>query len=148
VWIFFIFILVRFASAQLRRLLLSPPRCHLSSGRCRHTTALCHASFPLSHDKFAASASSFGNTLSHRLSFRAETEALNPHHRCRLSSSDCPTPILQCYKKIISTLATLPTTEPRLHLASSLARAPRHQCSTHHHHSLSPQSHAHRPSAQ
>jgi hypothetical protein len=49
---------------------------------------------------------------------------------------------LHCYKNIISTMATLRTTQPCLHFASSLVRAPRHQSSTHHHCSLSPMSHA------
>jgi hypothetical protein len=56
-------------------------------------------------------------------------------------SSDHPTPILHCYKKIISTVATLPTTQLHLHFASSVARAPRHRSFTHHHRSLSPLSH-------
>jgi hypothetical protein len=114
---------------------LSPPRCHLSPGRRRHATAPCHAS-------------SSGNVLSRRLPFRTETEALNPHHRHRLPSLDRLTPTLHCYKKIISTLATLPTIQLRLHFASSLAKAPLHQKSTYHYRSLSPLSHTHRPSTQ
>jgi hypothetical protein len=79
---------------------------------------------------------------------QTETEALNLHHCHRLPSSDRPTPTLYCYKVIIATLATLPTTQPRLYFASSLASAPRHQSSTRRHCSLSLLSHAHRPSAQ
>jgi hypothetical protein len=127
---------------------LSPPRCHLSSSQRHHGTAPCHASFPLNQDELDVFASSFDNALSHRLPFQAETEALNPHHHCRLPSPDCPTHTLQCYKKIISTLATLPTIQPRLHFASSLAKAPRRQCSSRHPRSLSQLSHAHCPSAQ
>jgi hypothetical protein len=94
-----------------------------------------------------ATASSFDNDLSHRLPSWAETKALNLHHHCRPPSPDSPTPTLHCYKNVISTLATLPTTQPRLHFASSLVRAPRHRSSTHHRRSLSPLSHAHRSSA-
>jgi hypothetical protein len=127
---------------------LFPPRCHLSFGRCHHAITLFHASFPLSQDELVASTSSSNNAFSYRLSSRAKTEALNPHHRRRLPSSDHPTLTLHCYKKIISTLTTLLATQPRLHFASSLARAARYQSSTSRHRSLSPLSHAHRPSAQ
>jgi hypothetical protein len=127
---------------------LSPPRCHLSSGRRRHASAPCHASFPLSQDDLVASVSSSGNALSHRLPSQTETEALNPHHRRRLLSLDRPTPTLHCYKKIISVLATFPTTQPHLYFASSLAKAPRYQSSTYRRRSLSPLSHVHHPSAQ
>jgi hypothetical protein len=66
-----------------------------------------------------------------------KTEALNLHHHCRPLSPDKPTP---------TTLVTLPTTQPRLHFASSLARAPCHWSNTRCHRSLSPPSHTHRPS--
>jgi hypothetical protein len=79
---------------------------------------------------------------------QAKTEALNPHHRGRLPSPNRLTPILHCYKKIISTLTTLRTTQPRLYFASSIARAPWHRSSTRHRRSLSPLSHSHHPSAQ
>jgi hypothetical protein len=46
---------------------------------------------------------------------------------------DRPTSTLHCYKKIISTLVTLPTTQSHLHFVSSLARAPRHRSSTRYH---------------
>jgi hypothetical protein len=73
---------------------------------------------------------------------------MNSHH-CRWPPSpDHLTPTLHCYKKVISTLATLPTIQPHLYFASSLARAPCHQSSTYRCHSLSPSSHVHRPSAQ
>jgi hypothetical protein len=127
---------------------LSHPLCRLTSGRHHHTTAPCPASFSLSQDNIAASGSSFGNALSCRLPSRAETEAFNLHHHHRLPSLDHTTPTLHCYKKIISTFATLPTTQPRLHLDSSLARAPRHQSSNHRYRSLSSLSHAHRRSTQ
>jgi hypothetical protein len=101
---------------------LSPPWCHLFSGRRHHTTAPCHTSFPLSQDELIASTSFFGNALFYHLTSQAKTEALNLYHRHRLPSSDHPTPTLHCYKMIISTLATLPTTQLRLHFTSSLAR--------------------------
>jgi hypothetical protein len=137
---------VRFASAKLAS---SPPfrLGAVSSGRRHHTGAPCHASFSLSQDGLAVSASSSGNALS-RLPSRVETEALNLHHRRRLPSSDRSTPTLHCYKKIISILATLPITQPRLYFASSLSRAPRHRSSTRRRRSVSPLSYAHHPSAQ
>jgi hypothetical protein len=127
---------------------LSAPRYRLSSGRCRHAAASCHASFPLSQDELTVSASSSGNALSRCLPSRGETEELNLHHRRRLPSPDRPTSTLHCYKKIISTLATLPTTQLCLYFISSLARAPSHRSSPHHCRSFSPMSHAHRHSAQ
>jgi hypothetical protein len=121
---------------------LSPPRCRLSSDRCHYITVSCHASIPLSQDEFATYASSSDNALFHRLPHQAETEALNPHHRRRLSSSDHPTLTLHCYKKIISTLSTLSTSQLHLYFASSLARAACHRSSTRRCHFLSPPSHA------
>jgi hypothetical protein len=126
---------------------LSPPWYCLSSGRRRHTVTPCHASFPLSQDELAISTSSSSNVLSRRLSSRAETKILNSHHRRKLSSLNHPTHTLYCYKKIISTLTTLSTTQTRLHFTSSLARTPRHWSSTHLYRSLSPMSYAHRSSA-
>jgi hypothetical protein len=124
---------------------LSPPRCCLSSGRrCR---AILH-SFPWSQDDLAASASSFDNASSCRLPSRAKTAALNPNHRRWPSSLDCKTPTLHWCKKVISTLVTLPTTQPHLYFTFSLARATRHQSSTYHRRSLSLSSHTHSPSAQ
>jgi hypothetical protein len=108
----------------------------------------CHASFPLSQDEFNVSASSFCNTLSHCLPSRAKTEAFNPHHCHRLPSSDCLSLTLYCYKKIISNLATLSTTQSRLYFTSSIARAPYHRSSTCRCRSLSPLSHTHCPSTQ
>jgi hypothetical protein len=127
---------------------LSPPRWRLSSGRHHHTVAPCHTSFPLSQDELSTSASSSSNDLSRHLPSRVKTEALNPHHRCRLPSSNLSTPTLHCYKNIISTLATLPTTQPCLHFASFLARAPCYRSSTHRRRSLSLLPHTHRRSAQ
>jgi hypothetical protein len=127
---------------------LSPPRCHLSSGRRRHTIAPCHSFFPLNQYELTASASSFGNALSCHLPSRAETEALNLHHHNKPPSSDRLTPALHWYKKIISTLVTLPITQSRLHFISSLARAPRYRSSACHLRFLSPLSHAYHPSTQ
>ncbi len=126
---------------------LFPPRCCFFSNQRHHTTVPCHTFFPLSQDELADSASSFGNASSRRLPSRAKTEALNPHRRHRPPSPDHPTPTLHWYKKVILTLVTLPTTQSRLHFASSLARA-HHRSSTHRCHSLSPSYHVHRPSAQ
>jgi hypothetical protein len=72
----------------------------------------CPTSFPWSQDEFVAPASSFDNALSCRFPSTAKIEALNPHHCCWPPSSDRPTPTLHCYKKVISTLVTLPTTQP------------------------------------
>jgi hypothetical protein len=104
--------------------------------------------FPLNQDEFAASVLSFGNASSSHLTSQAETKALNPHHHSWSPSSDRPTPTLHCYKKIISTMITLPTTQSHLYFASSLTRAPHHQSSTRRCHSLLSLSHAHRPSTQ
>jgi hypothetical protein len=127
---------------------LSPPRCRLFSGQRRHTATPCHASFPLSQVEPVASASSSDNALSRRLPSRAKTEASNLYHRHRLPSANHPIPTLHCYKKIISTLATVPTTQLRLHFASFLSRAPCHHSSTHRRRSISPLSRAHHPSTQ
>jgi hypothetical protein len=76
---------VRFELAQLvSSPPFSPPRCYLFSGWRRHTAAPYHTSFPFSQDELVASASSSDNASSRRLPSRAETEALNPHHRHRL----------------------------------------------------------------
>jgi hypothetical protein len=61
---------------------------------------------------------------------------------------DRPTHTLHYYKKVISTLVTLSTAQPRLYFASSLARAPRHRISTYRRHSLSSSSHVYRSSTQ
>jgi hypothetical protein len=58
------------------------------------------------------------------------------------------TPTLHCYKKTILILVTLSITQLRLHFTSSLAKAPCHRSSTYCRLSLSPLSHAHRPSTQ
>jgi hypothetical protein len=63
-------------------------------------------------------------------------------------SLDSLTPTLRCYKKVILTLATLLTTQLHLQFASSLTRAPCHRSSNGRRHSLSPPTHAHRPSKQ
>jgi hypothetical protein len=149
VWIFFTFWSSRIHVSPTNIVSsLFPPRWCLSSGRCCHDVMPCHASFPLSKDELAASASSSDNALSCRLASWSKIEELNSHHHRRLPSPDRLTPTLYCYKKIISTLVTLPTTKLHLHFASSLARAPHHRSSTRHHRSLSLLSHAHRPSTQ
>jgi hypothetical protein len=127
---------------------ISPPRCRLYSDRHRHTAVLYHTSFLWSLDELAASASSFSNVLSCHVPSRAETEALNLQHHYRLPSPDRPTPTLNCYKKVTPTLCTLPTSQPHLHFASFLTRAPRHQSFTHRRRSLSSSSYIHRPSIQ
>jgi hypothetical protein len=127
---------------------LFPPRCFLSSGRCHHAVISCHTSLLWSQDELAASASSFDNTLSHHIPSQAKTKALNPHHRRWPPSPNSPALTIHCYKKVISTLDTLHITQMCLHFTSSLARAPWHQSSTCHRHSLSSSSHVHRPSAQ
>jgi hypothetical protein len=129
---------------------LFPLQCRLSSNWHHHATAPCHASFLWNQDEFATSNSSSDNTSSCRLSSRAETEAMNLHHRRWPPSPDSPTstPTLYYYKKFILILATFPTTQLRLYFVSSLVRAPCHQSSTRHRRSLSPLFHAHRTSAQ
>jgi hypothetical protein len=127
---------------------LFPLRYCLSSDRCHHAVTLGHASFSLSQDELAASALFSSNALSYRLPSRAETETLNPHHHHRLLSSDRLTLILHCYKKIISTLVILPTTQSCLYFTFSLVRVPCHRSSIHHCHSISLPSHVHYPSAQ
>jgi hypothetical protein len=103
----------------------------------------CHTYFSLSQVELDVSALSFDNASSRFLPSRAETEVLNPHHhRSRPTSSDSLTYSIYCYKNVISILVTLPTTQPRLHFASSLTRVPRHSSSTrliiHFHRRLTP----------
>jgi hypothetical protein len=149
VWIFFIFQPSKICVSPTDYVSsLSPPRCRLSFDRRHHATALCHTSFPLSLDELAASASSSGNVLSRRLPSQVKTETLNLHHRRRLPSANHSTSTLHCYKNIISTLTTLPTTQPRLHFASSLVRSPCYRSSTHRRRSLSSLYHAYRPFTQ
>jgi hypothetical protein len=83
-----------------------------------------------------ATASSSGNVSSRWLPSRAKIKALNPHHRRRHLSLDCPTFILHCYKNVISTLTTLSNTQLCRYFDSSLARAACHQSSTCRRHSL------------
>jgi hypothetical protein len=120
---------------------LFPPRCRFYSVRRRHTVTPCHASFSCSQDEFAPSTSSSVNTSSRRLPSQAEIKVLNSYHR------HSPTLILNCYKKVTSTLSTLSTTQPHLYFTSSLARAPHHRSSTRRCY-FSPSSHIYRPSAQ
>jgi hypothetical protein len=88
-----------------------PPQCRLSSCRYCHTIAPCHTSFPWSQYELTVYSSSLGNASFPRLSPRTETEALNRYHHHRPSYPDRPTPTLHCYKKVNSTLVTLPTTQ-------------------------------------
>jgi hypothetical protein len=126
---------------------LSSPRCRPSSDRRHHIAVSCHASFPWSQDDLAVSALSSGNTSSRHLPSRVKTEALNSHHRRWSPSSDIPIFTLRCYKNVISTLATLFTTQPCLYFTSSLARAPHHPSTRRHSFSLPSHFH-HHPSIQ
>jgi hypothetical protein len=83
-----------------------------------------------------------------RLPSRAKTKAMNLHHRHRPPSMDRLTSTLHYYKKVMSILVTLSTTQPRLYFALSIARAPKHRSSTRCRRSLSPSSYADRPSPQ
>jgi hypothetical protein len=65
-----------------------------------------------------------------------------------LPSSDRLTPTIHWYKKIISILVTLSTTQPCFYFTSSIVRAPRHRSSTRRHHSLSLLSYTYHPFAQ
>jgi hypothetical protein len=107
----------------------------------------CHASFLWSQDEHVTSASSFGNASSYRLSSRVKT-SIESTPQLSAPFPDSPTPTLYCYKKVISILTILPTTQLYLYFTSSLARASCHQSSTCHHNSLSPLSRAHHSSAQ
>jgi hypothetical protein len=95
-----------------------------------HVAASCHTSLPMNQDELADFASFSSNASSRRLPSQAQTETLNLHHRHRPPSPNRLTHTLYCYKKTISALATLPTTQLRLHFVSSLARAPCHQSFT------------------
>jgi hypothetical protein len=53
---------------------------------------------------------------------RAETKTLNLHHHHRPPYLDRSTPTLHCYRKIISILITLPTTQPCLYFVSFLGQ--------------------------
>jgi hypothetical protein len=127
---------------------ISPLQCCLSSGRRHHAAASCHTYFSLSQYELATSTSSFGNVSSYRLSSRAETKALNPHHLRQPPSPDRLTLTFHCYKNIISILVTPPTIEPHLYFASFLTRAPHYRSSTCGYHFLLPLSHTHHPSIQ
>jgi hypothetical protein len=119
VWIFFIFRSNKIrVSPTIIVSSLSPPRCCLSSDQHRYAATSCHTSFSLSKNELTASALSFGNALSRRFPSRYETEALNLYYHHRLLSSDCLTPTLYWYKKIILTLITLSTTQPCHHFTS------------------------------
>jgi hypothetical protein len=118
--IFFIFCAVRLTSAQLPLSPLffligaaSPTADIITPSHC-----VMLPSFLLSKDELTASASSFGNGLSHRLPSWAKTKTLHLHNHCKLPFSDRPTRSLYCYKKIISILVILPTTQSRLYFTS------------------------------
>jgi hypothetical protein len=89
-----------------------------------------HASFSLSQYELTIFASSSGNASSRRLPSWVKIAVLNSHYRLWPPSPDCPTLILHCYKKVISTLVTLLITQLRLYFSSSLPRAPHHQSFT------------------
>jgi hypothetical protein len=149
VWTFFIFQHNKIRTVQLASSFSFPlPAAASPSINVVMRAMLCYAFFPLSQDELTASTLSSGNALSRRLPSRAKTEALNSHYRRRIPSPNCLTFTLHCYKKIISTLDTLITTQLRLHFASYLARAPHLRSSTRHCRSLSLLSHVHRPCAQ
>jgi hypothetical protein len=120
---------------------LFSPRCRISSSQRRHTVAPYHVSFTFSQDELTASVSSFGNALSRHLLSRVKTKTLNLHHHCSLPSPNYLTLTLYYYKKIISILDTLLTTQTYINFISLLARASRHQSFNHRHRSLSPWSH-------
>jgi hypothetical protein len=77
---------------------LSLPRCRLFSGRRRHVVS--HL-LPI-EDELAAFTPSSGHVSLCRLPSRVKIDALNSYHR-----HWPPTIILQCYKKVISTLTLL-----------------------------------------
>lgn len=148
VWIFSIFITLRFASAQLVSFHpFYPPQCHLSSDQRHHAVVPCHTYFSLSQDKLVAFASSFDNALCHHLTSRAKIKALNLHHRCRAPPNRL-TLLLYCYKKIILILIILSITRSHLYFISFLIRAPHRHSSIRRRHSLLSLSYTHCSSAQ
>jgi hypothetical protein len=148
VWIFFIFQPSKICVSPTDVVSsISPPQCHLSSGQCRHATVPYHTSFPLRQDELDASTSSFDNASSYRLPSRVKINVLYLHHHRRPSFSDRPTLIFYYYRKVISILITLLTTQSCLYFVSSLARAPHHWSSTCRHRSLSTLFQLHHPSA-
>jgi hypothetical protein len=148
VWIFFIF-----RSSNIRDSptcvisFVSPPQCRL-----RWPTSPCHRVVQHFLPMEPRQACCLRFILRQRfilpppLSSRNRSIEFAPLSLATLS--DCLTPTLHCYKKVISTFVTLTITQPCLNFASSLARAPRHWSSTHRRHSLSPSSYTHFPSAQ
>jgi hypothetical protein len=132
-WFFLFFGLVRFAFISY----LSSPRCRLSSDRRHHAVVPYHTYFPLSQDELAVSVSSSSNTSSRRLPSRAKTKVLNPYHHHNLPFPDRLSTSTTAIKKIISTLITIRTAQPRLHFGFN-----------NRHRSLSPLSHGHRLSTQ
>jgi hypothetical protein len=107
-----------------------------------------YTSFTWSQNEIDASASSSGNASSRCLHSWVETQAFNPDQRRQPLSPYRPSLTLHCNKNVISNLATLPTTQPRIHFTFSLARAARHWRSTCCRRFLSPLSHAHHPYTQ
>jgi hypothetical protein len=88
------------------------------------------------------------NASSRCLLSQAEIETLNPHRCHPPPSLNRLTPILHCYKKIISIFISLHNTQQRHHFVFSLAKTQRHQSFTRCRHSLLPSSHIYCPSAQ
>jgi hypothetical protein len=82
----------------------------------------CHTFFSLNQDKLVNFASSSGNASSRRISFGLKIEILNLHYHNRPPSLNRSTPTLYYYKKIISSVATLPahhSTVPSFYLLIS-----------------------------
>jgi hypothetical protein len=107
VWIFFIFWPSKICVSPIDVIsfLFCP------SGRRHHAVVLCHTSFPYSQNKLVTSSSFSDNALSRCISPWVKIKTLNPHHHCRPSYLDRPTPTLHCYKKFTPTMPTLSTTQ-------------------------------------
>jgi hypothetical protein len=123
----------------------SSPVPHLLQSISSHHRVVSYF-FTWRQDKLAVSVLSSGKASSRRLPSRAKIKALNLHHRHHPPSLNCPSFTIHCYKNIISTLITLPTTQLYLYFASLLAIASRHQSSTCCRHSLSLPFYIYRPS--
>jgi hypothetical protein len=59
------------------------------------------------------------------LPLSSQNQVLNPHHHSNPPFPACPTPNFHCYKKIISIMITLSTTQQCLYFASSIAKISR-----------------------
>jgi hypothetical protein len=113
----------RFTSVQLT----SSPPFPLVGAASPSATLLRHVTFHFHGVKtISLSPLQLSATL-HSVAAWVEIEALNSHRRRKPPSLDNLTLSLHCYKKVISTLVSLPTTQLYLYFASFLARAPRHR---------------------